>query len=388
MRLTGLVLLILITCNSYGQGIEFFHGTWKEALEEAKKEDKLIFVDTYTTWCGPCKQMAAKVFTQKAAGDYYNANFINMKLDMEKPDGRDFEVTYPVTAYPTLMFINSNGDLVKKSVGGKKLEDLIDLGKAAILGYDKSGEYAELYEGGDRSYKLMLNYVTELNKVSKPSLKISNDYLTSNPDISTAQKAKFLLYAVVDSDSKLFTQLMDNKEEAIAQSSEKMFRDKVSEASLKTVSKAVEYDYEDLLEEAISNYEKAELGDDKKFRQEATMYYYRLTGEYEKWADMSKKYLKKYGKKNPELYKAQVDVIKQEFGYKKESKTYACEICKEIVKKDDSVGNYSEYIKTLIDCKKIDKARDVTKEAIKKSKSREEDTSQYEKILKYLDTIQ
>ena len=70
-----------------GQGIIFFEGTWKEALEKAKKEDKLVFVDSYTTWCGPCIKMAKNVFTQESVGSFYNQNFINIKLDMEKEDG-------------------------------------------------------------------------------------------------------------------------------------------------------------------------------------------------------------------------------------------------------------------------------------------------------------
>ena len=72
------------------EGIKFFEGTWEEALTLAKKEHKIIFVDAYTTWCGPCKQMAKDVFTQKEVGDFYNKSFINVKLDMEKGEGIGF----------------------------------------------------------------------------------------------------------------------------------------------------------------------------------------------------------------------------------------------------------------------------------------------------------
>ena len=52
----------LIAQGETTKGIQFFHGTFAEALEKANKEGKLIFMDAYTSWCGPCKRMSASVF--------------------------------------------------------------------------------------------------------------------------------------------------------------------------------------------------------------------------------------------------------------------------------------------------------------------------------------
>jgi uncharacterized protein YyaL (SSP411 family) len=54
---------------------------------KAKKENKLIFVDAYASWCGPCKLMVKNIFPLKTVGDYYNSHFINAKIDMEKGEG-------------------------------------------------------------------------------------------------------------------------------------------------------------------------------------------------------------------------------------------------------------------------------------------------------------
>ena len=70
---TSLVLIVGLRA----EGMEFFHGTWEEALAEAKKQEKIIFVDAYAVWCGPCKRMAKNVFTQDRVGEFYNKNFIN-----------------------------------------------------------------------------------------------------------------------------------------------------------------------------------------------------------------------------------------------------------------------------------------------------------------------
>ena len=80
---------------------------WKKIVKKAKKEKKLIFIDCYTSWCGPCKMLASKVFTQDAVADYFNGTFVNAKFDMEKDeDGVMLKDKYGVKAFPTLLFID------------------------------------------------------------------------------------------------------------------------------------------------------------------------------------------------------------------------------------------------------------------------------------------
>ena len=391
MRLSGYVSLFIFSLFTIGpiagQGIEFHHGTWKEALAEAQKQDKLVFVDAFAKWCGPCKKMAKNVFTLSEVGDFFNENFINLKLDMEESDGRTFGSQYPVSAYPTLFFLSPDGEIVTKSTGGKQADGLIDLGKKAIIGWDKSADYAVKYEAGDRDFDLMVNYVKELNKVGKPSLKISNDYLKSKPNISDQQMAQFLMAAVTESDSRLFSKLVSLKSAAISQVSEEAFTQKVTSSAMATIAKAVEFDFEELVTEAIDNYKSAEVGDSKKFEYEAQMQYKLLTGDYNEWKNLSEKYLKKYGKKHAELYKQQLGALKKEFAHEKDYQDYACEVCKKMVKKEDTAGNYSEYIELLIRCKKYAEARKVTNEAIDKAKSRNEDIAQFERVLDYLNKL-
>ena len=112
-------------------GIQFFHGSLKEAKAKAKKEKKLIFIDCYTSWCGPCKSMAKKTFVNKEVGEYFNANFICVKMDMEKDEGPDVATRYSVEAYPTYLFLDYKGEVKHRDLGFIDAERFIQLGKTA-----------------------------------------------------------------------------------------------------------------------------------------------------------------------------------------------------------------------------------------------------------------
>lgn len=119
--------------NDEAIGIDFFHGTWTEALEKSNKSDKLIFLDAYAAWCGPCKLMAKNTFTEEAVGTFFNENFINVKMDMEKhAEGPRLSRKFQLTAYPSLYFIDKNEKVVHFALGYHKPAQIISLGKTAL----------------------------------------------------------------------------------------------------------------------------------------------------------------------------------------------------------------------------------------------------------------
>ena len=126
-----LVMLALLPTCTWAQ-IDFKRGNWKDVLAEAKARHKLIFVDIYTDWCGPCKMLNNSTFKDVKAGEFFNANFVNIKIDMEKGEGPAFAMKYSVRAYPTLLFINAKGEVVHKTLGYKDADMLTEEGKIAL----------------------------------------------------------------------------------------------------------------------------------------------------------------------------------------------------------------------------------------------------------------
>lgn len=114
------------------EGIQFIEENWAKAMQEAKKQKKLIFLDAYTSWCGPCKMLKRNTFPNKAVGDLFNKNFINVAIDMEKGDGPAIAEKYQVNAYPTLIITDAEGNIVTYAKGYVGPEQLIEFGKHGI----------------------------------------------------------------------------------------------------------------------------------------------------------------------------------------------------------------------------------------------------------------
>jgi len=164
MKKLSLLLLVFINVMaSFGQqdqtdNINFLHKPWQEVIEIAKQENKLIFVDCYTSWCGPCKMLAQKIFTQEKVADFFNANFINVKYDMEKGEGPNLVKVFNVKAYPTLLVYNGNGEEVHRRMGGGEADAILQFGQEAVDNTGTGG-MIQRFKKGDRSNEFIEEYL-------------------------------------------------------------------------------------------------------------------------------------------------------------------------------------------------------------------------------------
>jgi len=112
--------------------ISFIEQNFSTALKKAKAERKFIFVDAYATWCGPCRQLKVTTFKDAKVADFFNTNFVNVGLDMEKGEGNNLALKWNVQEYPTLLILDYNGKVVFRSIGYLNAKQLIDFGKQAL----------------------------------------------------------------------------------------------------------------------------------------------------------------------------------------------------------------------------------------------------------------
>ena len=114
-------------------GVKFIPSqTLTAVLERAEKENKLVFVDFYTTWCTPCKMMDKDVFSDKGIADFFNDNFLSYKVDAEKGNGVNLATVFDVSVYPTLFFLNEKGRVLEKKQGAAYHTELMEMARRAL----------------------------------------------------------------------------------------------------------------------------------------------------------------------------------------------------------------------------------------------------------------
>lgn len=154
-----------IFAQEKNEGVQFVEGkTFAEAVAMAKESGKKVFLDCYTSWCGPCKMMTNTVFPQKVVGDYFNKEFVNIKIDMEKGEGPELAKRLKVRAYPTFVMFDGDGKEIGRMVGGNSnATEFVAAVKASIGELSVSSMNAR-YDAGERDEKFLIDYIAVLSK--------------------------------------------------------------------------------------------------------------------------------------------------------------------------------------------------------------------------------
>ncbi len=143
------------------QSILFEKGDWEAIKAKAAEEDKMIFAEFYTTWCAPCRKMARNVFSDPAISPFYNQHFINYKINAEEAEGRLLKEQYGVGAYPSFVFIRSDGSSVLSGRGYMNAAPFLEMGeKALALKEDKAlNKLRKAYKAGRRDKAFLIEFM-------------------------------------------------------------------------------------------------------------------------------------------------------------------------------------------------------------------------------------
>lgn len=203
-------LLLLMIQSSWGQGTHFYNLSMEEAIERAKVENKYVFIDFYTTWCGPCKMMEKQLFPLKEIGDYLNSKFVCIKQNAgDGAEGENSAKRFGVKAYPTFVVLNGDGELLHMFAGGvldlsfiNKVEDSFNPQKAF-------GLLKKRYDNGERDVKFVASYLNALqNTYTENNIgKLVDDfYKTLSDEEKICSECLFIFdqYAPIGSEKEFF----------------------------------------------------------------------------------------------------------------------------------------------------------------------------------------
>lgn len=209
----SLVVLLFITVNCTGQNRDGIHFdtllNWNQIREQARLENKYIFIDVYTTWCLPCKFMSEKIFSQSKVGDFFNKHFMNVAVQANTTDADSERVKqwyavadtivnqYKVDSYPTYLFLNPEGKLVHVLTGATGDADLF-IAKA-LKALDPLSQMAILkrrFMKGERDtafLQTLIQVCTDANDSAAP--RYMNAYLALQDDLLTPGNISLLVKA-------------------------------------------------------------------------------------------------------------------------------------------------------------------------------------------------
>ena len=166
MKKIVLAVFMAAMALSLSAQINFREGGFAEALEAAKSENKLVFMDCYTSWCGPCKLMASKEFVQ------------------EKGEGVELRKRYDVNAYPTLLVLNVKGELLCRHAGYLSVDELIDFAENGVKGGGLAGMHKR-YAAGERSSEFIGEYLALLDDAAMSGTirSVADDFLKDKTNV-------------------------------------------------------------------------------------------------------------------------------------------------------------------------------------------------------------
>lgn len=194
------IVLLLFAMNNFlgvnAQGVHFV-SDFDEALKQAKQENKLVFVDFYTSWCGPCKYLSKKVFTQEIVGSYFNSHFVNCKIQCDdNAEGKGLGEKYDIQAYPTLMLIDANGEIVHSMAGAPDAVGLINFAKEGLNPEKNLKAVIKKYEEGNRDKEFVEYYFNFLMN-SYQKTKAKTDFASYFKTLKKADKISSLYSILV-----------------------------------------------------------------------------------------------------------------------------------------------------------------------------------------------
>ncbi|MDE5693619.1 MAG: thioredoxin family protein, partial [Duncaniella sp.] len=301
-KLFSLALMAASALSMSAQGIEFMphEARLQEAIDKAKKEGKMVFLDCYTSWCGPCKMMANKIFPTQEVGDFMNPKFVSIKIDMEKGEGPEIAERLQINAYPTFVIFNNDGTEAARFVGGGDAQNFIKRVNDNISNNGPAAMEAR-FKAGDRDRQFMLDYLEYLGKVyrTQQANVVAEAILEGQTETFAADTTlrKVFVKHIINPYAPSFVYAAKNRESMATLIGEKAYNDKIgsvlnrySRSIVRKNGNSFTLDQKKL-DDFIAHIKECNIPRPEHYRLNTLMSYAERNGDWNTYMDVMESYL-------------------------------------------------------------------------------------------------
>lgn len=383
-----LIMLAIATIQGQNRNIDFHHGTFDELLAKAKKENKMIYIDCFTTWCGPCKWMAKNVFTNDTVADFYNKSFVNAKIDMENGEGIEIAKKYGIRAYPTMLYINADGVQLHRTCGSAPAKNFISIGENALSPNKQLATYATNFKEGKITTTSASAYFSMLENACQSYSTELNSYFASvnESDLKSRGNWEIIYKHVEDYNSKTFQSFEADRENFAKlfnnDSVDNKIKDVYTNALYSAIQKKDMLDYESLK----TKLRKSNTKDAEKIIIQTDIRLYQISQDWVKYAASVSEYITKYDVQNPNELNSYAWTFYEQIEDKKmlaNAEIWA----KKAAELNDDYATYDTYAAVLYKLGKKSDAKITAQKAIDIAKKNGDDYKETEALLKKINAI-
>jgi thiol-disulfide isomerase/thioredoxin len=197
---------------SSGGGVNFRNLTLEQGIAAAKAEGKPLYVHGYTDWCHFCMYMKDSVYPDKEVGDFWNANFVSIKINMEK-EGKKLNDSLKIHTYPAMLFYNGNGEIQHRAAGRRYKQPFLELGREALDPRRQMIYFQKKFDAGTATPYEVQFYFRMQEIAGMDAQPMLNDYLMKQPADSFANQNNWrIMYDIIkDPYLPIVQKFIDNK---------------------------------------------------------------------------------------------------------------------------------------------------------------------------------
>ncbi len=277
------VIILFAFGNLYGQ-VEFSNISFAEAVNQASKEGKYVYVNGSTEWCAPCKKMDAETFTDSLLGNEMNQRLISMKVDLEEGEGIDFAIKFRSSMVPQHLFFDDSGHLIFRSWGFFNPTDFLGLVNFAL---DSAVRLAPLPHPLD----FKLDYPDWYRDFRKgpndrifPTDEEIESFLASRDSLT--DEVSWAVLSILPTPEKYAEVIAENKAILSARFGKAEVLEELSSFVYKDVKQAIKNSSESELYSALRKADRLLGSDAEAYKFRYRLYYYQMSFDWQAYAEV------------------------------------------------------------------------------------------------------